>query len=397
MKKLGVYQILGPGGCNDARIPDYCRQYLEELSQMTGIEIYPADEKEFCQQDPKIFFIGSGGTAEKFSKVYRCAKGPYYLLTVPAWNSLAASMEILSFLHEKQEKGEILHGTAEENADRIKDLYTVAETKRKLSRMRIGAIGEAVTLVASRVNRQVMKERVGCELMDLDIEELIREYEAGGYEENEFVKGIKARSGNPDETEKALRVYGAVKRMVEKYHLDAVTVRCFDLLGAIQTTGCLALAILNAEGIPAACEGDTRSLLSMTILHELTGEPVFMANPSQMDTGKQEIIFAHCTVPANMPDDYTLTTHFESGIGVALAGHMNPGPVTVFKCDESMERYYVQNAELKESLQREDLCRTQLRLFLPEGTECFLKDPISNHQMICKGHWAGRIRRFFSD
>lgn len=134
MKKLGVYQILGPGGCNDARIPDYCRQYLEELSRKTGMEIYPADEKEFCEQELKIFFIGSGGTAEAFSKVYRCVKGPYYLLTVPAWNSLAASMEILSFLHENQEKGEVLHGTAEENADKIRDLYTVGETKKSFPR-----------------------------------------------------------------------------------------------------------------------------------------------------------------------------------------------------------------------------------------------------------------------
>ena len=119
MKKLGVYQILGPGGCNDARIPDYCRQYLEELSRKTGMEIYPADEKEFCEQELKIFFIGSGGTAEAFSKVYRCVKGPYYLLTVP---------------HENQEKGEVLHGTAEENADKIRDLYTVGETKKSFPR-----------------------------------------------------------------------------------------------------------------------------------------------------------------------------------------------------------------------------------------------------------------------
>ena len=134
MKKLGVYQILGPGGCNDARIPDYCRQYLEELSRKTGMEIYPADEKEFCEQELKIFFIGSGGTAEAFSKVYRCVKGPYYLLTVPAWNSLAASMEILSFLHENQEKGEVLHGTAEENADKIKICIRLRKRKKSFPR-----------------------------------------------------------------------------------------------------------------------------------------------------------------------------------------------------------------------------------------------------------------------
>ena len=48
-----------------------------------------------------------------------------------------------------------------------------------------------------------------------------------------------------------------------------------------------------------------------------------------------------------------------------------------------------------ESLHRPDLCRTQLRIRLPEGTEYFLKAPISNHQMICKGHWSKRIREFF--
>ena len=397
MNRLGVYQILGPSNCNDARIPDYCRQYLRDLGEKAGMEIYAAEEPEFQKQGPKVFFIGSGGTAEPFSRVFRCVEGPYYLLTVPAWNSLAASMEILSFLHEQGERGEILHGTLEENAARIRELYTVSEAKNHLRSMRIGAIGEAVTLVASRADHRLLKERFGCELIDLEVEELIREYQKGGYEENAWVQAVKKKGYLPEETEKALNVYGAVKRMVEKNHLDAVTVRCFDLLGSIGTTGCIALALLNAEGIPAACEGDTRSLLAMTVLHELTGEPVFMANPSQLDAQKKEMIFAHCTLPINMPEDYELTTHFESGIGVALSGELKPGPVTVFKCDESMERYYVQDAVLLESLHRKDLCRTQLRIQFPEGTDYFLKAPISNHQMICKGHWAKLIHEFFAD
>lgn len=395
MERLGVYQIMGPSNCNDARIPDYCKEYLKRLSEKAGMEIYAAGEEEFKRQSLHIFFIASGGTAEPFSRVYQCMEGPCYLLTVPAWNSLAASMEICAFLHEHGRTGEILHGTLEENAARLRELAAVAEAKERLKEVRMGAIGEAVTLVASRADQGVLRERFGCELVTLEVEELIEEYKKGGYDENPYVNAIKAKGYDSREIEKALNVYGAVKRMAEKNRLQAVTVRCFDLLGAIGTTGCLALAILNAEGIPAACEGDTRSLVAMTVLHALTQEPVFMANPSALDPKKKEMIFAHCTLPVSMPASYELTTHFESGIGVALAGDFQPGPVTIFKCDETMERYYVQNAELVESLHREDMCRTQLRIRLPEGTAYFLQDPISNHHMICKGHWAERVHAFF--
>ena len=58
-----------------------------------------------------------------------------------------------------------------------------------------------------------------------------------------------------EEIEKALNVYGGCQRLIEKYKLDAITVRCFELINYVPTTGCLALAILNTEGIPAACEG----------------------------------------------------------------------------------------------------------------------------------------------
>ena len=42
-----------------------------------------------------------------------------------------------------------------------------------------------------------------------------------------------------------------------------------------------------------------------------------------------------------------------------------------------------------------DLCRTQMRILLPDGTDYFTTAPISNHHMICKGHWAGLINEFF--
>lgn len=395
MERLGVYQILGPTNCNDPRIPDYCADYLQQLSRAMGMEVYPAEKEDFAAQDVHVFFIGSGGTAAPFSKVYDCVEGPYVLLTVPAYNSLAASMEILSYLQHKGLQGEIIHGTVEENARRLTVILRAARARKAIASMRMGAIGEAITLVASCADHQVLKQRFGADLVVLDVQELVEEYHKGGYPDNAYTRALKASGYNPAEMEKALNVYGAAKRMVEKYGLQAMTLRCFDLLGSIGTTGCLALSILNAEGIPAACEGDTRSMLAMTVLYELTGQPVFMANPSQLDSHKGEMIFAHCTLPLNMPDSYELTTHFESGLGVALSGELAPGPITIFKCDETMEHYYVQDAQLLASLHRSDLCRTQLQIRLPEGTDYFVTAPISNHHMICKGHWADVVNEFF--
>ena len=396
MERLGILQLAGVINEKDPDLIAYCRDYLGRISQALGEELTPVDKESFAAQGLPVFFLASGGSASLFRDAYQCVEGPYILLTTAGWNSLPASMEILGFLQGQGLRGEILHGEPEEIAPRLRTLLQAARARRRLAAMRLGVIGETQTLVSSRADAARMAENFGARLVMVEIEELVEEFRKGGYEANEHTRALLAKGYDPAEMEKALNVYGAAQRLIAKYDLNAVTVRCFDLLGSIGTTGCLALAILNAQGIPAACEGDTRSLLSMAVLHQLTGEPVFMANPSQLDRRASEMVFAHCTLPMNMPRDYTLTTHFESGIGVALAADFEPGPVTVFKCDEN-GRFYAQNAWLKESLHRPDLCRTQLRVQLPEGTDYFTGHPIANHQMVCKGHWAELIREFFGN
>ena len=61
----------------------------------------------------------------------------------------------------------------------------------------------------------------------------------------------------------AMGVRSALGDVLDVEHLDAVTVRCFDLLDDPGTSGCLALASLNDDGIVAGCEGDVPSALAM--------------------------------------------------------------------------------------------------------------------------------------
>ncbi len=396
MSTLKVKFLMGPSDCNDENIPSYSENFLKELSDALGISVICAEMDEIVHEALPVFFIASGGAEEGFKASYYLTDEPYVLLTTPSYNSLAAAMEIMGFLQEHNLKGEILHGSISRIASRLKVLLQVSDAKKSLAKKRIGCFGEAGGLIASDVDPKRLKDAIGTTMIQYQLSELIDEYKKGGYIKNQYTEELIKKGFNREETEKALNVYGALKRLIEKHDLDAVTVKCFDLLDTIYTTGCLALAILNAEKIPAACEGDQKSLLSMTILQAITGESGFMANPCYIDPDTNEVTFAHCTIPIDIPDQYALTTHFESGIGVAITSDLEKQKMTIFKCDDSLYRYYADTADLVETMHHSDLCRSQMRLKVEGGIDYFLMEPISNHHIICKGDWKEAIDEFFA-
>lgn len=396
MKELKVKFLMGPVDCNDPYIPVYSNEFLTNLSAELGIKVSCGEMDEVAAQPLPVYFIASGGAENGFKENYKKTREPYILLTTPGYNSLAASMEIMGFLQENGLKGQILHGDFDILARELKRLLVIAEAREELSKAHLGCFGEPGGLIASNIDFDAIRVKTGCNVTMFELDELIEEFHQGGYEPNEYTEQLLNKGFNHDEVEKALNVYGALKRLIAKYNLTAVTVRCFDLLYAIHTTGCLALAILNAEGIPAACEGDQMALMSMVIMRLLTGKSGFMANPSTMDPKTGEIIFAHCTIPIDMPDDYYLTTHFESGIGVAVATDIKPQTMTVFKCNGDLSLHYAGRAELLETMHRNNLCRTQMKLKMEDGTDYFAHRPISNHHIICKGDYKELIDAFFA-
>lgn len=391
-----VWLVKAPDDNRDPHLQDFLDTYLKDLSEALGQALhFTEDEEAFAQEPLALVLVGSGGSEQVFKSLYRKVKGPFVLLTTRAHNSLAASMEILSFLNEQGEKGEILHGEIEEIARRLAILLRVAETRRKLRGLRLGVTGESDWLISEPVQADRLRERSGMELVHISMEEIMEEIEKKTYEDNKWTLELKAKGYQGDEMEKALEVYGACRRIVDKYELDGFTLRCFDLLEPFCITGCLALGILNAEGIWAACEGDSRSLVSMTVIGELTGQPVFMVNPSRLYPSEKEIVFAHCILPLDMSEDYRLTTHFESGLGISVQADFEPGACTVFKCKDDFKTYYAADGRLLESLHEGNLCRTQMRLSIPSGLEYFTSRPIANHHMIVLGHYQELVDEFF--
>lgn len=112
--------------------------------------------------------------------------------------------------------------------------------------------------------------------------------------------------------------------MIKKNDLNAVTVRCFDLL-PLNVTCCLSLSKLNDEMITAGCEGDIHAAITMMLLSQITRRPTFMANPIDYDVATNSLLIAHCTIARDLCSSDVLRTHFESGKSVAVQGILNEG------------------------------------------------------------------------
>ena len=403
MNKTGLYTLTS--GLHSEVMPDASEErFIREIAAAgADFDFCGEDFSRYGSHDAELIYVRTGGTENAFKAVFPRLAGPVRLLTSGASNSLAASMEILSFLRQQGREGEILHGSAAYIAERIAALSRAARARRRLQGSRAGVIGRPSDwLIASDPDREAVRDRLGIELVDIPMEELVTEIRLGLCEAPSGVplKGVR-HSVNPKVTQKtfdgALDIYGAVKRLIDRYDLSAVTVRCFDLLSAVGNTGCLALALLNSEGVPAGCEGDIPTMLTMCVANALFDVPGFMANPSRMDPSTGEMVFAHCTVPFSMLRDYSYDTHFESGIGVAVKGELPEGPVTLFKMSPGLDRCFAAEAGLIKNLSEKHLCRTQVLLRLDDRTLCrdyFLKDPIGNHHVIVPGRHAQEIRDF---
>ena len=388
MAKIAIYTLTSELHDEQA-VTASTKDFLETL----GLEydFCGANFDDYGTHSLDLLFVRTGGTEGIFHQLLPLLQSkssqPIYLLTSGKSNSLAASMEILSYMQQNGILGEIIHGSSEYVCHRIKVLQHVCNAKRLLCGTKVGVIGAPSDwLISSNADAQAISTKLGIEIINIPMQELLDIY-ASQQEGTDVELMSKAPTDAIRESiPGALRIYECLKVLVEKYSLSGLTIRCFDLLTAVRNTGCIALAKLNAEGIVAGCEGDVPAVLSMMVSNALTGKSGFQCNPASVDVVKGRLMFAHCTIPLNMVDRYELDTHFESGIGVGIRGYMH-GNVTIFKMSGDASRIYAEEATILSCENKPNLCRTQtiVQLDHAEQARYFLTRPIGNHHIIING------------
>ena len=168
-----------------------------------------------------------------------------------------------------------------------------------------------------------VKSRLGADVVAVEealFDALITHADAGEVraETDAWTNGAKEIvEPTPEDIEKAARVSVALRRLMEEQQADALAIgTCMGWLP--RGFPCLGFTRLRDRGVPAACEGDMDSLLTMLLFQYALDRPGFQGNAT-FDTARNALWTAHCTAPLKMdgPEGaeapYLLRGHSEVG------------------------------------------------------------------------------------
>ncbi|HEY3355146.1 MAG TPA: hypothetical protein VGQ83_17970 [Polyangia bacterium] len=351
---------------------------------------------------PLALALLTGGTeAAALAVVARAvpAAAPVILLTHELHNGFPAALEVAARLRQDGRRVRVVQVPDGAPAAPLARTLTALAAHQALRQRRLALVGGPSSwLAASAPADELVAAVWGVRVERLPIAAIAERFGAiaparAAAVAEDLITASAGSAVGRGEVEQAARLALATEDLCRAGGHDAITVRCFDLLGALGTTGCLALSRLLDAGVIAGCEGDVPTTLTMMWLAALTGATPFMANPQAVDEAAGVVALAHCTIARGLLESYRLDTHFESGIGVALAGRLPRGPVTLARIGGAdLRELFVADGELVAGGDSPDRCRTQVEVRLGGAARELLERPLGNHHVLIPGHHAALAR-----
>jgi L-fucose isomerase-like protein len=375
---------------------DVKRQILEGLYnglRRRGVSV------EECEEEYSGLLILTGGTEQlAVDEVRQKVAGKIILYTHRGNNSLAAALEISAYWQQLRREVQIIDLEDDNFAVEMGESQEIQHKVQLISMgCRIGVIGEPSDwLIASSHSAEILRDTWGVELKEVSIsylQKLVKGFLAGAGSER--VRDCAEQVKEPGEQDliNSEAVYKALQVIIAEHELDGLTVRCFDLVKEMSMTACYALGKLNADNIPAGCEGDIASITGIVWAQKLTGNIAWMANPVRIDKERGVLTLAHCTAPLNVLKEVVLRSHFESGLGVGIQGKLDFEDVTLFRLGGSnLDKIWIAEGKVIKHLAEENLCRTQIKVELDGAAlQNLLGNPLGNHLLVLPGKEKKRM------
>jgi len=389
------------------------RVFLDKLGETVAHEtvVKTLDEgkslvKELLSKNPDVFAVlVTGGTERIVQFAFRDVDIPIILLACDRANSLPAALEMLPRLREMGKDVKLIFAKEyDEDAFRaFESLLATRKAVRRFKETTLGVFGSpSPWLIGCTTDYRLLEDKLGLTIKHIDLLTLYKEHqEVSRSAAEDVAKRIVDSIGGLKEPSyetliEATKMYLATKKIVEKERLDALTVKCFDIIPIVNNTMCLTVSKLIDEGVIAGCEGDINAAVSMIILNYLTNQPVWLANPASVDYERNTITLAHCTVAASLildPKKIVLRSHFESGRGISIQGPVKKGKVTLIRLGgPRLDKMMILSGEVVDTdMNYGYMCRTQVEVKLNGSVVNFLDESLGNHLAMAPGDVVERL------
>jgi hypothetical protein len=236
--------------------------------------------------------------------------------------SLPASGHDWMYPHRWHHRGHRVTLLASSNYDELERALRLLRVIPMMQKTRIILFPPARGTAPAQSPDQV-KKRLGADVVAIEedtFNEMISaaEDDAVRAEIDSWTKNAKEIiEPNKEDISKAARVSVALQHLMEQEKAQGLAVgTCMGWLP--KGFPCLGFARLRDRGIPAACEGDMDSLLTMILFQYAIDKPGFQGNAT-FDTYRNALWTAHCTAPLKMDGKdgkeapYLLRGHSEVG------------------------------------------------------------------------------------
>lgn len=191
--------------------------------------------------------------------------------------------------------------------------------------------------------------------------------------------------------ENAFLLYSTFKELMQENDAQSFTIMsCMSTVMPIaETTACLALSMMQDEGLIAFCESDFGSHPAGVLLRYISGNPVFMHNPTFPHKGV--LTCAHCACPRRMNgvnyEPVRILTHYESDYGASPKVQMPIGQqVTLINPDCSQARWLGLTGRVVDN-PFFPICRTQQDIQVEGDWKRLAREMRGSHFMMAYGDY----------
>lgn len=270
-------------------------EVLENPSlSLNGADVLQAVENAKNKRaDCIVFLIGTWVYAPDIISAIQQFPFPIVVWGIPepaSFSSVGANV-IHGTLDELGIKHLLVYGMPDdkETVDSIKSYARASMVKKNLYTSKFGLVGgRSLGMYPSTVDSIQVKRIFGVEIEHIDqllLVETARKIE--DIKAKSFYEEFKKEYGNidvPDDVMlKSIKVYFALKKIIEDYKLGFLGVKCLEEVINIFVSCCLAISLCNDDGVPTACQSDINAALAMKILNLLSNKATIFADVNMVD------------------------------------------------------------------------------------------------------------------
>ena len=336
----------------------------------------------------------------------------------------AWSRDRVSFLRSK---GAAVYDFVE--PDEAREIVRALRTVARLRHSKIiyfgaipGSTGrfETVGVVGSSWNFDEIKKKFGITVKQIPINHLLKRMDAVSDEEAaEILEEWKEdfddlKEGDIERLLEVAKMYKAMEIIMSEQGANAMTINCLaDLFRTRFITPCIALSKFSDAMVPAGCEGDLNTLLTMMLFSFTSDEPSVMGNiylfrpkrgpgfppedvileDTKVSLRENRARFTHDVIPLKLATSkYRLADYHGTGRGLTAYADLRSGEkVTFGRIDPRLDRMVFTVADI-EKVEDSVHCRFSAWVKMPD-IKAYLQNISSHHSAMVYGDWTSTLIR----